>query len=63
MKRRGSERVSSLLYMQKKEIVFNVKTLTDLQESSENTDENPQHAYIIKEFVFNCLLVQQKSAN
>ena len=40
--------------MQKKEIVFNVKTLTDLQESSENTEENPQHAYIIKEFVFNC---------
>lgn len=63
MKRRGSERVPSLLYMQKKEIVFNVKTLTDLQESSENTEENPQHAYIIKEFVFNCLLVQQKSAN
>ena len=52
-----------LPYMQKKEIVFNVKTLTDLQESSENTEENPQHAYIIKEFVFNCLLVQQKSAN
>ena len=49
--------------MQKKEIVFNVKTLTDLQESSENTEENLQHAYIIKEFVFNCLLVQQKSAN